>query len=302
MASHQWDDQDPFDVRPQSPLPLPSADAHKGQAHFDDAFYRDMDDAAAQQQHTFFFNRSFSFRPRDHSRVAEKEPGPLHVNPRLPYGLDPPMSGASYQASPTFPLPSGHQGSLPYSLDGGYEGMGVVNPRDVSKRPPASPEEDVHADSLFYPCASMSDSSPSSHASIVSENSTLPTCPRKSRSRPIAIAARPTTPSPLPTPPTVFKAYADDEEGGRRESQDAYLVGMRQRGYSYKEIRAGGNFYEAESTLRGRYRTLTKDREQRVRTPKWTDNDVSGFDNGEDGADGVVGSIGSRGQAGVRRT
>ena len=44
---------------------------------------------------------------------------------------------------------------------------------------------------------------------------------------------------------------------------------------SYKDIRREGGFTEAESTLRGRYRTLTKDKAERVRKPEWEDNDVS---------------------------
>ena len=44
---------------------------------------------------------------------------------------------------------------------------------------------------------------------------------------------------------------------------------------TYREIRKQGNFKEAESTLRGRYRTLTKSKEARVRKPEWQDKDVS---------------------------
>jgi hypothetical protein len=43
---------------------------------------------------------------------------------------------------------------------------------------------------------------------------------------------------------------------------------------SYKEIKAKGNFKEAVSTLRGRFRTLTKEPEQRVRRPQWSERDV----------------------------
>jgi hypothetical protein len=44
---------------------------------------------------------------------------------------------------------------------------------------------------------------------------------------------------------------------------------------SYKDIKRLGGFEEAESTLRGRFRTLTKSKEQRVRKPQWKDKDVS---------------------------
>ncbi|KAJ4398410.1 hypothetical protein N0V85_006292 [Neurospora sp. IMI 360204] len=59
-----------------------------------------------------------------------------------------------------------------------------------------------------------------------------------------------------------------------RADQDALLVLLRKQGKSYKQIRQQGRFTEAESTLRGRYRTLTKSREQRVRKPEWTDKDL----------------------------
>lgn len=44
---------------------------------------------------------------------------------------------------------------------------------------------------------------------------------------------------------------------------------------SYKDIKEKGGFTEAVSTLRGRYRTLTKEKEARLRSPKWQENDVS---------------------------
>lgn len=60
-----------------------------------------------------------------------------------------------------------------------------------------------------------------------------------------------------------------------RLAQDKYLVEQRELGMSYKEIKVLGNFPEAVSTLRGRYRTLTKEREERVRKPEWQPEDVS---------------------------
>lgn len=60
----------------------------------------------------------------------------------------------------------------------------------------------------------------------------------------------------------------------RRGSKDQFLVRSKLAGMSYKEIRQRGGFTEAESTLRGRFRTLTKDKNARVRKPEWADNDV----------------------------
>jgi hypothetical protein len=59
-----------------------------------------------------------------------------------------------------------------------------------------------------------------------------------------------------------------------RMSKDDFLVRQKRLGLTYKEIRRIGGFTEAESTLRGRYRTLTKSREARVRKPEWSEKDV----------------------------
>lgn len=56
--------------------------------------------------------------------------------------------------------------------------------------------------------------------------------------------------------------------------KDDLLVRCKQQGWSYREIKEYGKFKEAESTLRGRYRALTKNKDQRVRKPKWTKLDV----------------------------
>lgn len=58
-------------------------------------------------------------------------------------------------------------------------------------------------------------------------------------------------------------------------SQDANLIEGRRQGLTYKQIKERYNMHESESTLRGRHRSLTKPKEQRVRRPKWTPKDVS---------------------------
>ena len=61
----------------------------------------------------------------------------------------------------------------------------------------------------------------------------------------------------------------------QRERNDRVLIEGKKRGETYKEIKKkliGEN--PAESTLRGRYRSLTKDRRDRVRKPVWTKFDV----------------------------
>lgn len=60
-----------------------------------------------------------------------------------------------------------------------------------------------------------------------------------------------------------------------RDAKNRFLVESKLSGMTYREIRLQGGFTEAESTLRGRFRTLTKSKDQRVRKPEWQDKDVS---------------------------
>lgn len=60
-----------------------------------------------------------------------------------------------------------------------------------------------------------------------------------------------------------------------RSVKDEYLLRYRNSGLSYKEIKLRGGFEEAESTLRGRMRVLSKPKHERVRKPKWYSRDVS---------------------------
>lgn len=58
--------------------------------------------------------------------------------------------------------------------------------------------------------------------------------------------------------------------------KDAELVRLRKyEGLSYHAIQKRLGLSEAEPTLRGRYRNLTKPKNERVRAPKWQDIDVS---------------------------
>lgn len=87
-----------------------------------------------------------------------------------------------------------------------------------------------------------------------------------SESQYAASSVQSTRPSRLPSP-----AQSDNN----RSAQNALLIECRRKGMSYREIKRIGGFTEAESTLRGRHRMLTKDKENRVRKPEWTENDVS---------------------------
>jgi hypothetical protein len=60
-----------------------------------------------------------------------------------------------------------------------------------------------------------------------------------------------------------------------RKEDDAILLRGKKDGLTYKEISKKMHTKCAESTLRGRYRALTKARQDRVRKPVWRETDVS---------------------------
>ncbi|OJD15422.1 hypothetical protein AJ78_04322 [Emergomyces pasteurianus Ep9510] len=86
------------------------------------------------------------------------------------------------------------------------------------------------------------------------------------------------TTTKLPGRPRKTKACETQAAGNtgsqRTSAKDEYLIRCKRAGMSYKDIKEKGNFSEAESTLRGRFRTLTKRKEQRVRKPGWQEKDV----------------------------
>ncbi|KUI66942.1 hypothetical protein VM1G_02452 [Cytospora mali] len=74
-------------------------------------------------------------------------------------------------------------------------------------------------------------------------------------------------------PASSFSNTTDAATSTARAAQDEFLVSSRLNGMKYSHIRTLGNFKEAESTLRGRYRTLIKPKEARVRHPQWQEID-----------------------------
>ncbi|KAJ4286702.1 hypothetical protein N0V90_012954 [Kalmusia sp. IMI 367209] len=60
----------------------------------------------------------------------------------------------------------------------------------------------------------------------------------------------------------------------RRKNEDKMLLEGKASGMTYKDIREKIGTDVAESTLRGRYRALTKARKDRVRKPVWTSEDI----------------------------
>ncbi|KAI6829154.1 hypothetical protein KC332_g2945 [Hortaea werneckii] len=69
------------------------------------------------------------------------------------------------------------------------------------------------------------------------------------------------------------RSNASMDAAARHKWEDDLLLREWRKGTPYRRIKAIGNFKVAESTLRGRIRTLTKDKSERVRRPEWTTED-----------------------------
>jgi hypothetical protein len=78
-----------------------------------------------------------------------------------------------------------------------------------------------------------------------------------------------------PLPPIAIRPPRGTAEAKKKYDEDMFILECRKKGLSYKYIREKGGFTVAESTLRGRFRSLTKNRCERVRKPQWTATDVS---------------------------
>ncbi|KAG5948711.1 hypothetical protein E4U60_001064 [Claviceps pazoutovae] len=59
----------------------------------------------------------------------------------------------------------------------------------------------------------------------------------------------------------------------RKSYQEKLLKKGRRQGIAYQDLRVKHRFDVSESTLRGRYRNLTKSRSERPREPQWTEHD-----------------------------
>jgi hypothetical protein len=82
-------------------------------------------------------------------------------------------------------------------------------------------------------------------------------------------------PSTSEVPPLNHSQNKSTSEPRKTRDDDKFILACRGKGMSYKDIREKGGFTVAESTLRGRFRSLTKHRHERVRKPWWTTADVS---------------------------
>ncbi|KAK8064688.1 hypothetical protein PG994_007326 [Apiospora phragmitis] len=244
-------------------------------------------------------NSSFS---SSHGTVGSDVFGPMNVEP-MPttsyIASTPPMQTHAKNIPSPFDYPS-YQAAYDAALTNPQ--MGYVSPKDLRKHPSPSPipttafnssteslpvqncpfkaepepkgaahanEAKTHAFAFAHPfCAqhripllpssSASSNAPASLASPVLKTSLA------HRSK----LAKEQQPEAEESDSEVIKANAE------RAKKDKFLVQSKRAGMTYREIRRKGNFTEAESTLRGRYRTLTKDKNARVRKPEFLDNDI----------------------------
>jgi hypothetical protein len=72
-----------------------------------------------------------------------------------------------------------------------------------------------------------------------------------------------------------YQASTMAETQAQRKEEDLLLIEGKAQGLTYKQIREKMHVQVAESTLRGRYRSLLKPRQERVRKPVWKEKDVS---------------------------
>ncbi|OIW33104.1 hypothetical protein CONLIGDRAFT_640259 [Coniochaeta ligniaria NRRL 30616] len=86
---------------------------------------------------------------------------------------------------------------------------------------------------------------------------------------------RPVLPAPPPRLAPPDSPSSASPASRTLTEKDELLIQYKEAGMGYKEIKKVGGFSEAVSTLRGRYRTITKPKEARVRKPAWADRDVS---------------------------
>ncbi|WPG98173.1 Hypothetical protein R9X50_00095900 [Acrodontium crateriforme] len=136
-----------------------------------------------------------------------------------------------------------HFGNLTYQLPPAL----AVDPRTIL---PSSESDSDHSADEGYSEISETNGRRSSAASHLSDNSPAPG-----------------------TSPSVEAGTVIQQKIPNRSKEDELLIKWRNDGMSYKDIKDRLGLKEAESTLRGRYRTLTKAKSERVRNPIWTERD-----------------------------
>lgn len=202
---------------------------------------------------------------RGHAALPYAAPaGPVHHGP------------ASYTQSYMSPWGQAHEAVGCYRMDLGEQGV----KRETHASGPALPSPRLccaeqwtstsPGDLRFAPSLSPDLDAPCPRPSP--PTAAPPATPETTRSQRSSPASSPRTP---PRRRRVRAPTPEVPRQGDRGAMDEFLVRSRLAGKSYREIRRLGGFVEAESTLRGRFRALTKRKEERVRRPEWSDVDVS---------------------------
>jgi hypothetical protein len=224
-------------------------------------------------QQTHEMAHQYSLRPRLQLPAAEERDTSLEgtISPKLTR-IIPSPSFQSAPSSPTHLFPRRDSGSSS-SSDGTVEDQPVTKASSTSKGPVPKPAHRHQRTRLPSPPKSSSRGSLSRRLLALAPSSTSKT---KTTTTSSSKHLKPTKePKPShhsqPTEPATIPSRPDSS----RAAKDEFLLKSKAKGMTYKEIRRKGNFSEAESTLRGRYRTLTKPKDLRVRKPEWSENDVS---------------------------
>lgn len=175
-------------------------------------------------------------------------------------------------ATPTMPYETAHNAMMPVSEDQHLSSASSSEQLDAL----LAPSKKLNAKgrtALPQRPYSSSQSSSSSSSSDSNRRTDKQQTPRKSKK------LSELRPKPAPSAVPDQSSLAEPELSPaklHRQQQDERLLELRRAGMSYKDIKKEPGFEEcAESTLRGRYRTLTVAPEDRVRKPVWKPRDVS---------------------------
>lgn len=151
-----------------------------------------------------------------------------------------------------------------------------AEPEIVRRHVPVVPSNDFPPSKNTRRCSVKTKSSTKSTPPV---NGYYPSPPSKKSDVPVPKTPSPKKIEPKPTAKITLRhsprPTSTEQATHHRTEKDNFLINSKLAGMSYKEIRRKGKFTEAESTLRGRFRTLTKHKAARVRKPEWDDNDVS---------------------------
>ncbi|KAH7078382.1 hypothetical protein FB567DRAFT_631722 [Paraphoma chrysanthemicola] len=181
--------------------------------------------------------------------------------------------------------------SRPLPINRGAAGSSSATEADVPFNGLPSPYDGASQfDSVSYFPKSCPSESPSYSARMTYSQAVGPYKPHESQGVGYLYKSDPTTYSPSDNRPQRANGWGETNTSVsaraqfqvprvmdtqvQRKADDEILLEGKRNGLTYKEIRKKMAVKCAESTLRGRYRSLTKARKDRVRKPTWTANDI----------------------------